>query len=267
MQVGIVILSWNSRDMIGACLDGLLRHEQCPVYVVDNGSEDGSPDFIERRYPAVKLIRSPANLGFASGNNLGIKLALLDGCDAVFLLNNDTIIDEPFLAACVQAMADATVGVVGPVIVEGHRPETVQCSGGKISLWTLGFPYRGPGRPYVRSPLVEDVDYVLGAAMLIRRDVIEKTGGLDPEYYPAYVEEADLCFRARLLGYSSVVTHAVRVRHIGDSSSGSYGNSLRRYTSNRFLFGLKHLGPFRFITAGTIIVLRTFVKKFLKAIA
>lgn len=267
MLVGIVILSWNSKDMIDVCLSGLLKYESSPVYVVDNGSEDGSPEFIEMSYPSVKLIRSPANLGFAAGNNLAIKQALLDGCNAVFLLNNDTIIDEEFLAPCVQCLDnDATVGVCGPVIVEGYQPDLIQCSGGRIHPWTLGFPYIRPGQHYERRNIIETVDYVLGAAILIRREVIEKTGGLDAEYFPAYVEEADLCYRAQSLGYKSVVTHAARVRHIGDSSSGSYDNSFRRYTSNRFLFGLKHLNPLKFLTAGLLLISKVFVKKIIKAI-
>jgi len=262
MRVGIIVLSWNSKALVDQCLSGLLKFEGSPVYVVDNGSEDGSADFIAQKYPTVTLIKSPVNLGFASGNNLGIKQALSAGCDAVFLLNNDTIIDEPFLEPCVRILVqDASVGIVGPVVVEGHRPDLVQCLGGKITLWNLGFPYIGAGLPYKKSNKVEQVGYVLGAAMLIRREVVVATGGLDPEYYPAYVEEADLCYRASLKGYRSVVSHAARVRHIGDSSSGGKVNSFRRYTANRFLFGLKHLGPGRFLIASSWMVLRTFARK------
>ena len=262
MRVGIIVLSWNSKALIDECLGGLLKFEESPVYVVDNGSEDGSAEFIAQKYPTVHLIQSPVNLGFASGNNFGIKRAMQDGCDAVFLLNNDTIIDEPFLAPCVKILEqDPSVGIVGPVVVEGRQPDLIQCIGGGITLWNLGFPYIGAGLPYERTAKVQEVGYVLGAAMLIRREVLSATGGLDPEYYPAYVEEADLCYRASLEGYKSVICHSVRVRHIGDSSSGGNANSFRRYTANRFLFGLKHLGATRFLIAGLWIVLRTFARK------
>lgn len=267
MKVGVVVLSWNSRNYIDECLRGLLEYESCNIYVVDNGSVDGSAEYISQTYPNINLILSPVNLGFAVGNNLGIERALKDGCDAVFLLNNDTIIDERFIEPCTKILEEnPTIGIVGPVVVEGNKPDVIQCLGGKISLWNLGFPYIGRGRKYKRREYFERVDYVLGAAMLIRRGVIEKTGGFDLEFNPAYVEEADLCYRARLLGYESVVSHASRVRHIGDMSSGGSDNSFRRFTSNRFLFGLKHLDFFRFLLVGQIIVWKVFFKKLLKGI-
>lgn len=262
MRVGIIILSWNSKKMIDECLSGLLAYERYPVYVVDNGSKDGSPEYIAEKYPNVELIKSPVNLGFSSGNNLGIVRALEDGCDAVLLLNNDTLIDDSFLEPCIKAMKDdPTIGVAGPVVVEGNQPETIQCAGGNINLLTLGFPYIGKGKPYKRRKVIQDVGYVLGAVMLIRREVIEKIGVFDPEYYPAYVEEADLCYRARRKGYRSVICHEVRVRHIGEQSGGTYNTAFRRYTKNRFLFGLKHLGPVRFLCAGLLIVVNVFIKK------
>lgn len=265
MKIGIIILSWNSKDYIDNCLKGLLKFETSNIYVVDNGSEDGSPAYIAQNYPNVKLISSPVNLGFASGNNLGIKQAFEDGCDAVFLLNNDTIIDESFIEPCVKILeAYPSIGIVGPVVVEADAADIVQCIGGKISRWNLGFPYIGRGERYKRRKYFEAVGYVLGAAMLIRREVIEKTGGFDPEYYPAYVEEADLCYRARLLGYQSVVSHECRVRHIGNKSSGNRDNSFRRFTKNRFLFGLKHLNIFHFLMIGQIIIWKVFLRKFIR---
>lgn len=262
MRVAIILLSWNSKQMLGDCLRGLLKWESSPVYVVDNSSEDGSPEYIVENFPTVHLIRSPINLGFAAGNNLGIKKALQDGCDGVFLLNNDTIIDKPFLQPCVEVLQkDPSVGIVGPVIVEGESPDVIQCRGGVISPWRLSFPYLGAGEKYVYSDNYSQVGYVLGAAMLIRKEVIEKTDGLDPEYYPAYVEEADLCYRAGLLGYKSVVTHSARVRHLGAKSSGGEATSFRRFTSNRFLFALKHLGAVKFLVVGLTIVGKVFLKK------
>jgi len=265
MKVGIIVLSWNSKKFIDVCLNGLLKHESSPVYVVDNGSVDSSPDHIKNNFPQVILICSPVNLGFASGNNLGIQKALQDGCDAIFLLNNDTIIDEKFIQSCLNVLkSNPSIGIVGPIIVEGNNPDIIQCRGGKISLWNLGFPYIGRGEKYERQDYFKPVDFVLGAAMLIRREVIEKTGGLDPEYYPAYVEEADLCYRARLLGYKTVIYYGTRIRHLGKMSSGSHDDYIRLLTSNRFLFGLKHLDSLRFLLAGQIIVWKVFLKKIVK---
>jgi GT2 family glycosyltransferase len=263
LKAGVIVLSWNSREFIGDCLDGLRRWEPGRhAYVIDNGSTDGSPEYIQRAYPDVTLACLPTNLGFASANNLGIQRALADGCGVVVLLNNDTVIDEEFIQPCVEILEkESSIGIIGPVIVEGDRPEVVQCRGGRISLWTLDFTYLGQGEAFNRQPRWEPVGYVLGAAMLIRREVIERTGGLDPEYYPAYVEEADLCFRARRMGYGIAVYHGTRVRHLGAKSSGSRETSFRRLSANRFRFGLKHLGAIRFAVASQCIILRVIVHK------
>ena len=262
MKVGIIVLSWNSKKFIDNCLGGLQKFEKSKIYVVDNNSMDGSADYIALTYPEVVLIQSVANLGFAAGNNVGIERAINDGCEAVFLLNNDTIIDEPFISSCSKILDEnPSFGVVGPVLVEADRPEIIQSAGGKISLWNLNFPYIGRGQKYQKSDCFKTVDYVVGAAMLIRKDVIEKNEGFDPEYYPAYVEEADFCYRASLLGYKNVVYYGSRVRHIGSQSSGGRKNAFRRMMVNRFLFAVKHLGFLNFISASLFIILRVLFKK------
>lgn len=267
MKIGIIILSWNSKQYIDECLTGLLKHESSDVYVVDNGSTDGSPDYIAQNYPTINLTVLPVNVGFALGNNIGIEKALKDGCDGVFLLNNDTIIDESFLEPCVNILLDnPQIGIAGPVVVEAYEPQIIQSAGGKISLWTLGFPFLGEGERFVRRDYMQPVGYVLGCAMLIRREVILQTGGLDPEYFPAYVEEADLCHRSRLLGYNSVVTYAARVRHIGKKSSGGSDTAVRRFHSNQFRFGMKHLHWAQFLIAGHLLVWEASLKKLLKSV-
>lgn len=262
MIIGVVVLSWNSKAFINKCLDGLFIYEKVKVYVVDNNSEDGSPDFIAKNYPGAVLIRSVANLGFALANNVGISRALKDGCEAVFLLNNDVIIDEPFISGCVDILENnPLVGIVGPVIVEFDKPNIIQCAGGRISLWNLFFPYINRGKEYRKEDRLEKVDYVLGAAMLIRKEVFDKIGVFDPEYYPAYVEEADFCYRAKLSGYRCAVYYGTRVRHIGGKSSGGLANSFRRMMVNRFRFAVKHLGPAYFFFVSQAVVLRVILKK------
>jgi len=263
MKAGVVVISWNSRGFIGACLDGLQQWEpERPLYIVDHGSADGSPEYIERAYPTATLIATPANLGFAGGNNLGIQRALADGCDAVVLLNNDTIVDEPFIEPCLEVLEKTPqVGVVGPIVVDAQAPGVIQCRGGRISQWRLDFGYLGRGEPFKREHRIEQVDYVLGAAMVIARRALEETGGFDPEFFPAYVEEADLCYRAALLGYSSVVYHGARVRHVGGKSSGGDESAFRRLTTNRLRFALKHLRGVQFLVATQVLIWRAAWKK------
>jgi alpha-1,3-rhamnosyl/mannosyltransferase len=264
MRIGVIVLSWNSLAFIDDCLKGLLERENCPVYVVDNGSVDGSYESIKKNYPGVTLIRSENNMGFGGGNNLGIRKALDDGCEAVFLLNNDTIIDEPFIDACAEVLrADPSIGIVGPVVVEGDRPGIIQSAGGKINIWSLTFPYIGRGRKYERMNRIVRVDYVLGAAMLIHRKVLDEIGMFDPDYGPAYMEEADLCYRAARKGYGCAVHHGARIRHLGEKSSGGKECAFQRMVINRFLFGLKHLGFLPFLTASQWIFARVMAYKLL----
>lgn len=262
MRVAIIILSWNSKHIIDSCLQGLLKYESCKIYIVDNGSVDGSVDYIFSKYPNVKLICLPTNVGFGSGNNVGIKQAIQDGYDAFFLLNNDTIIDEKFIGQCVKVIKEnPKVGIVGPVLVYADNQQLIQGAGGKITLWNLDFSYLKVKKRFIRSDRIDKVGYVIGAAMLITKEVIQKTNGFDPDYYPAYVEEADLCYRARAHGYESAVCFSTRVRHIGEMSAGSDQKSFRCFTANRFLFGLKHLKPFQFFLASQLIIFRVFLKK------
>jgi len=256
--VGAVVLSWNSRAFIDRCLDSLRRHEpQVVQYIVDNGSSDGSVPHIRERHPHAVLIERSDNLGFAGGCNVGIRQALADGCQYVLLLNNDTAIDEPFVAQCTNTLATRNdLGIIGPVIVEMDAPDVVQCSGGGVDLWTLNFPYRGAGVRFERREQVVEVGYVLGAAMLIKRAVLERVGLLDGEYFPAYVEEADLCHRARAAGFKSAIDESVRVRHTGAASSGGSLTSYRRYAANCLRFAFKHLSPMQFAVATHLIVWR-----------
>lgn len=262
MKVGVIIVTWNSIQHIDNCIGGLLKHESSPIYVVDNGSIDDTPEYIKTKFPEVKLFSLPLNTGFSAGNNYGIKMALNDGCDAVFLLNADTIIDRSFINPCRQILEDnRSIGIVGPVVVEADKPDMIQCAGGRINLNSLTFPYLERAKNYTPNDLFKHVDYVLGAAMLIRSSVINLIGGLDEEYFPAYVEEVDLCYRAKFKNYDSVVYYGTRVRHIGGQSSGGTQNEFRRMIKNRFLFGLKHLNYIRFFVAVQFVFFRIMCKK------
>jgi GT2 family glycosyltransferase len=257
-RVGAVVLSWNSLGFIDTCLQSLRQHEpRVALYIVDNGSTDGSCEHLRRRYPEAQIIENGHNLGFAGGSNVGMRQAVAEGCQYVLLLNNDTAIDEPFVDRCLDVLArDPEIGIVGPVVVEMKQPDTVQCLGGSINLWNLTFAYRGAGSRFERRDQAVEVGYVLGAAMLIRTTVLTKIGFLDEEYFPAYVEEADLCHRAKLAGFKSVVYEGSRIRHQGSASSGGSLTSYRRYAANCLRFAFKHLSAAQFIVATQLIAWR-----------
>lgn len=258
MKVACLFVTWNSEpflaDSIGR-LHSFARPED--IIVVDNGSSDSTVATLLQNYPGINLHRLPVNTGFAGGNNYGMKAAIEKGYDAVFLLNVDTIIDEDFIHPCLQVLKEhPDMGVVGPVVLEADQQNVIQCEGGRILAIRSSFPYRKRGRHFARRQAIVEVGYVLGAAMMIRREVIERIGYLDEDYFPAYVEEADFCYRARKAGYRSAIHLGCAIRHIGEQSSGGHRKANNRIAAHRFYFAMKHSGPGAFLVASLAIVAR-----------
>lgn len=260
MKTVCLFVTWNSSKLLEDSI-GKLRtiSPNQAIIVVDNGSVDKGPDDIQSRWPEIELHRLPTNTGFAGGNNYGVKVALQRGYDAVFLLNVDTIIDEDFIAPCVSILEkQPEVGIVGPVVLEAFQDGVIQCAGGRIRPMILNFDSLDKGKKFIRREKLCEVGYVLGAAMLVRRAVFEQVGFFDEDYFPAYVEEADLCYRAKRAGYRSVVFHGCGIRHIGQQSSGGGLNAFNRMSKNRFYFAIKHLGPLAFLCGAMSVTLLVF---------
>lgn len=258
MNAIYLFVTWNSEQFLADSIGRLHKFARPEdIMVVDNGSSDRTLELLMWDYPGINLICLPVNTGFAGGNNVGMKAALQKGCDAVFLLNVDTIIDEEFIHPCLKVLEDhPDIGVVGPVVIEAYLDNVIQCEGGRIHAIRANFPYRNRGRRFVRREEIVDVDYVLGAAMMIRRQVIERIGYLDEDYFPAYVEEADFCYRARQAGYRSVIHRGSAIRHIGAQSSGGRLKANNRLAAHRFYFAIKHSGPVSFFIAALAIAAR-----------
>jgi GT2 family glycosyltransferase len=263
MKIVCLFVTWNSSKLLEGSIGNLrtILPNQA-IIVVDNGSVDQSPDNIQRRWPEIELHRLPTNTGFAGGNNYGVKAALQRGYDAIFLLNVDTIIDENFIAPCVSILEkQPEVGIVGPVILEAFQDGVIQCAGGRIRSITLNFDFLDKGKKFIRRERLCDVGYVLGAAMLVRRTIFEQVGFFDEDYFPAYVEEADLCYRAKRAGYRSVVFHGCGIRHIGQQSSGGRLNAFNRWSKNKFYFAIKHSGSMAFLWGAMLVVFSVFYWK------
>jgi GT2 family glycosyltransferase len=220
-QLAIVVLAWNQRDLTLECLASLaaLDHPagQLQIVVVDNGSTDGTARAVREAYPAVTVLETGENLGYAGGNNVGIRYALDRGADLVCILNNDVTVAPGFCAPLLSVLRrGGGAGVVTPLIADMAQPERV---------WALGSMVdqrRGlVRRLHVDEPVSAlrtaepfEVDVASGAAMLVRREVFERVGLLDEAFY-LYFEETDWCLRVRRSGYqilavpSSVVWHKV----------------------------------------------------------
>lgn len=246
MWASVIIPVWNGRSYLAGCLDALLQQEPTgfEVIAVDNASTDGSGDLIAEHYPTVRLIRNRDNLGFSRACNIGLRAAV---GEVLVLLNQDTRVYEGWLDALVRACQDPQVGVVG---CKALYPDgkTIQHAGGHIE-WPLGLgSHCGAGEPdRAEWNAARQVDYVTGAAMAFRRDVLDRVGLLDEGFWPGYYEDTDFCFRARAVGYE--VWYRPEACLIHDESTALRGTQTLQvaFERGRLRFVLKHLPPQRFL--------------------
>jgi len=236
----VIVLSYNGRGYLGPCLSSLesSSHSEIEVLLVDNGSTDGSIQWVEATFPEIRVVANGQNLGFAGGMNRGIIEAR--GRFIAFL-NQDTTVRPEWLENLVTALEDPAVGIAGSKI---YYPDgvTLQHAGGIIRYpQALADHYGYRQRDQGQWDQVKDVDYVTGAAFATRRDVLESIGVFDEGFHPAYFEDTDLCFRARDAGYRVVyVPGAVLVHHESATTvRDSFGYYLAYHTA-RLRFILKH---------------------------
>jgi GT2 family glycosyltransferase len=221
-----VIVNWNacSDTMRRLAALSVARPVLAGVVVVDNGSADNSVAKTRSTYPDVTLIEAGENLGFATGNNLGISYALESGADYVWLLNNDAY---PFPDALEQmlevAESDSRIGAVGSVLWHADQPHVVQSwGGGKVNL-LLGY------NTVARSPRADGCfDYMCAASMLVRREALLEVGLLDEGYF-LYWEDVDLGFRLRRAGWKLSVARKAIVPHRGNASTEGSPHTCDRY--------------------------------------
>jgi GT2 family glycosyltransferase len=227
--LSIVIVNWNGGDDLLRCLESLYSHSLAgtmEVVVVDNGSEDGSPELIRRTVPQVILIEAGANLGFAKAANLGWRRA--QG-EYVLFLNPDTLVPAGTLdQALTYLRAHPAVGMVGVKLLNPDGSLQVSCWN-FLSLPTLLLDN------LLRLPLMprsladrylyrlwnhgetREVDWIAGAFLLCRRSVLEEVGGFDEDYF-MYCEDMDLCYRVRRRGHLVVYYPAASIMHHGNRS-------------------------------------------------
>jgi GT2 family glycosyltransferase len=246
LTVSVIIPVWNGRSHLAECLDSLLAQDSVSLEIiaVDNASVDGSPDFITERYSLVRLIRQRQNLGFSGGCNAGLRVA---HGEFLILLNQDVRVEPGWLEAVLAAFAaQPSAGIVGGL---GLYPEThhVQHAGGWID-WPLGYArhygYGSHAGKEWREP--RQVEFVTGAALAIRRPVIEVIGFLDEGFWPGYFEDIDYCLRAQAAGFQVWYwPSAVFLHH--ESASSEAGARSESYQRGRLRMALKHLSPARFL--------------------
>lgn len=240
MRVVAVVANWNGGAELDACLDSLAASEPPldAVVLVDNASRDGSPERAVERNPRLVLVRNAANLGYGEACNQGARLALERGADAVLFVNNDATLRPDAATRMARALDEYRgLGIVGPRILlkEGAddaspaRVARLWSAGGRLTwrenLTTL-IGHARPDHPRFRKTL--PVDYVTGCVMLVRREVLEEVGFLDPLYF-AYMEDVDFCLRAGEAGFQSACVGEAVAWHRGSASTGGGYTARRKY--------------------------------------
>jgi GT2 family glycosyltransferase len=261
-RLAVIIVSWNVRDLLVACLHSLQADLAqagltADIWVVDNGSTDGTPEAVAQDFPAVRLIARQDNPGFAAANNQALRAALDVSPPRYFwLLNPDTEVLPGATAALTAAMETyPRVGVAGAKLL--YPDGTLQHSAfrfpGLVQLAFDLFPFpprlyetrlngRYPRRLYDGdAPFF--VDHPLGAAMMVRAETVQQVGLLDEEYR-IYCEEIDWCWRMRRAGWRALCVPAAQVVHHAGRSTGQVPLSsfVHLWTSRARLYA-RHHGP------------------------
>lgn len=226
-RVAAVVLTWNGLKDTHRCLDSLERstYRDLRIVVVDNGSIDGTQDSVNDEYPGVILIENKTNLGFAEGNNIGIRHALNTlHASFVFLLNNDAWVEPDTIGLLVRrALMEPRAGVISPLILFPPETGLIWFAGARFDPDRARSGYVTGYREPVESlrDLPEVIDRATGAAMLVTRETVDRTGAFDGALFFLY-EDVDWSLRIKAAGLRLVLEPTARVYH---RVSGSQGES------------------------------------------
>lgn len=244
-KVDIIILNWNGLEDTLECLGSLYQsdYNNFRIIVVDNGSTDASVTKIKANYPDLTLIETGENLGYAEGNNVGIRYCLENNPDYLLVLNNDTIVAPNMVSALVAASYNNPNGILGPLTYYHDQPNVIWWAG---TIWLAdqsSFIHRGDreidnGDKYSQ---IYQCDYVVGSALFAPSNIFRAIGVFDSQYFLTF-EETDWCYRAKKHGYLCYCIPKAKLWHKISSSLGS-GSPLQHYfyMRNALLWGERYL--------------------------
>ena len=223
--VTVIIPNFNGKQYLDDCLKSLKKQtfEDFGIIVVDNGSTDGSQEYIRTAYPKVKLIELSENTGFANAANVGIQAA---DSPYVFLLNNDTMCDEQAIERLVKVMENKKkLFSAQAKMLKMKEPHDIDDCGDLYCA--LGWAFT-PGKDKENRLFSrrESVTSACAGAAIYRKEYFEKVGYFDKEHF-CYLEDVDLGYRARLKGYANVMEPTAIVYHVGSAASGSRYNAFK----------------------------------------
>jgi len=248
--VSVIVLNYNTRELTLNCLASfapVINQRGWQIMVVDNGSSDGSVEAIQARYPFVKLVRSKRNLGFAGGNNLGLRQA--EG-RVVFLMNSDVLAAADTLQALAHQLDEQPeVGIISAGLRTATGEAQAFAYGDDPTLSYLlrrgihAILRRGPLHRWDADQPIE-TQWVSGACLAVRREVILHVGLLD-ERFQLYFEDNDWCLRARQAGWKVVYDPRFPVTHLGGQSQPQRQVANQLYYQSMIKYYAKHYGAFK----------------------
>lgn len=259
-KISVIILNWNAADDTLECLKSFrqLKLVDCDLQtiVVDNGSSESITSITRTTgITGLKIIQNKENLGFAGGNNVGMKYALENGADYVLVLNNDTLVDKNSIVQLIKAAEEhKDAGLLSPKIYfapgfefhkgryeKDERGKVIWYAGGQMDWDNILGSNRGVDEVDIgRYNKIGETDFATGACMLIKRPILESVGFFDEKYF-MYLEDADLSQRAKETGWKVLYVPNAHLWHKVAKSSG-IGSNLNDYfiTRNRMLFGMRY---------------------------
>lgn len=231
MDVTVIIPNYNGKHLLKTCLDSIKAQSRADfvTMVIDNGSTDGSVEYIRREYPWVKLVERDRNYGFCNAVNTGIHMS---ETGYVLLLNNDTEADKDFVKELYHAITrDRRIFSVSSKMINYHHRELMDDAGDMYSI--IGWQFqRGVGREekYYQAPAA--VFSSCAGAAIYRREIFERIGYFDENHF-AYLEDMDIGYRAKIYGYRNLFCPSAVVYHVGSATSGSKYNEFKVRHSSR----------------------------------
>ena len=247
-MVAIIILNWRQSELTLACLESVkcltYNSKRLQIVVVDNASKDGSVEAIRDAYPGVTVIENPDNLGYAGGNNVGIRWALSNGATYILILNNDTILDPGLLNRLIVVMEDdKAIGITGPLIFHAEDPGVIQSAGGRLDKKWRGWHEGENERDEGQYDTCRQVEWLSGCALLARVEAVRQAGTFDERFF-SYWEDVDWCLRISQAGWQVLNVPSAKIWHKGVQRNYQPKAYVTYYmTRNKLLTLKKHHAP------------------------
>jgi GT2 family glycosyltransferase/glycosyltransferase involved in cell wall biosynthesis len=252
-SIAAVVLNYNTPDDTLLAVHSL-RASRRPidhVYVVDNGPDEACANVLEPWRDSIRFIRSPGNVGFSAGCNIGIRAALDEGANLVLLVNSDAVVAPDTLERLEHSLAvEPGAGIAAPLIVARAEPGTVGSAGIRYSATSGRMRHEGFGgrtEDFCEGP-ARPTDVVSGCVMLIRREVFDAAGAFDERYFYSF-EDIEFCLRARRAGFSSLLIPSALAYHEGHLSIGPASASRLYYAARNHLLLAQSALPMKGIRA------------------